>query len=248
MHDPTGMLPVAGNTQTQEDAELYSEASSGSSSWGSAVADPDPVLPPVPNDYDPSEFDTWFEDHWAMILEAANAYDVPPSVIASMLSVEHSLDARDDWEARGEFAASVACRAPLVNRVTAGGRSCETTSFGISQIQLRRARAVSGTVKDALAEIRCGTEPGAFCSFMAEVAWRSYGYGNGGIIGRLLDDQLNIHHSTAYLAALRDVAPPGTDWVTIYHREFTDLGSYNPDLEYASAFNAGLSYYAGFGV
>jgi hypothetical protein len=48
MHDPTGMLPIAGNESTQEDANRYSEGSSSSSSWGSAASEPDPVVPQVP--------------------------------------------------------------------------------------------------------------------------------------------------------------------------------------------------------
>jgi RHS repeat-associated protein len=56
MHDPTGMLPIAGNESTQEDANRYSEGSSSSSSWGSAASEPDPVVPQVPMPSGPRRF------------------------------------------------------------------------------------------------------------------------------------------------------------------------------------------------
>jgi hypothetical protein len=191
--------------------------------------------PAVDGAFDPGHYQTWIEDHLAAIYTASKAFDVPASVIAGVLAVEHEYDRRSDPKTLGEWGLSRLCGAPFIGRAGV----CDTASFGAGQVQIRRAELVDTAVREAVAEHLCTA---AECADVIRSVWAT---GRGALIGRLRDEGTNILYVAAYMDLLRDTATPGTSWRVIY-QEVTDpaVGSYNAYQRFGAGFVAASSYYS----
>jgi hypothetical protein len=64
------------------------------------------------------------------------------------------------------------------------------------------------------------------------------------MIDRLRDERFNIFYTAAYLDLLRDVAPSGSDWPTIYGTEFSsEVGEHNGYPHFISGFTQAMNAY-----
>ena len=80
----------------------------------------------------------------------------------------------------------------------------------------------------------------------SELLTHNPGPGDGmrGMFNRLENDRLAIHYAAAYMGLLKSATPPATDGLPCTHHEFVPaIGSYNPDLRFAAASQAGIDYF-----
>jgi RHS repeat-associated protein len=199
--------------------------------------------------FDPGHYATWMNRYASTIRTAAHAFGIPPSVIAGVLATENALDDRNLGRALFEFAASKGCGAPLLGRFChgqswlgwlpfLGDRIKRGVSFGAGQIQVRRAELVDSAVRDAVAAEFCDS---AACSEFFRQHW---GGGEGGLAGRLRNEETNILYVAAYLDRLRATAPEGARWPSVYQTVFdSGVGSYNASSDFAAGFRASRSYF-----
>jgi hypothetical protein len=166
------------------------------------------------------------------VTEAAEYFDVPRSVIAAVLETEFELDAQSSAE---RFLEATAMRLACSNFATGGTSACGERSVGVGQIQVRRADYVDDDVKAFFAE----SADGDFSRFKIEAFW---GGDPAEVFERLQQEHTNSVYVTAYMAALRDEHPSGTDWGTIYS-ERTQIGEYNTDPDFRAQFESSGSYY-----
>lgn len=99
----------------------------------------------------------------------------------------------------------------------------------MGQVQVRRAELVDADVRDW---------------WVRTTGVNMWERGMGGLVGRLRDENWNIMYVAAYMNKLREAAPPGASWETIYGTVFnTSLGSYNSTPKFVHDFEASRFFY-----
>ncbi len=214
------------------------------------------LLEPV--EFDPGEYQTWTYRHLQAIYFASEAFDVPPSVIAGVLAVEHEYDARGRWKSLGEWFSSKVCGAPLVGSWCDGVPGYPEDwplaknirpglSFGAGQVQLRRAELVDQEVRALCADGACDEALGSRRPVCTKagcvVVGADWGSGMGALIGRLRNEETNILYVAAYMDLLRDSAPESWTWRGIYRKPQPVIGSYNANPLFARAFAKARRWY-----
>ncbi len=216
------------------------------------------LLEPV--EFDPGEYQTWTYRHLQAIYFASEAFDVPPSVIAGVLAVEHEFDKRSSGEMRLEgFPIGLFCTLPALLGdhlpPLVGFKPCREVSFGPGQVQIRRAELVDQAVRTLCAEGACdalGSDtprlppwlrlPLCGDSFTCGlVDWGAHG--RSALISRLLNEDVNILYVAAYMDLLRDSAPESWTWRGIYRKPQPVIGSYNANPLFARAFAKARRWY-----
>lgn len=204
-----------------------------------------------PSDFDPVDYRTWVEDQSDDLKWAASKFDIPPSVLAATMVVEHAFDTRSAIKFGGEAAIAAVCATSDVLQATGW---CERRSFGSGQIQLRRARLVDDAVSRAYGydESGCGPGTGPFCLRIigGGMLWAStvvrdkWDKSTAGILMRLLNEDKAISYTAAYLNLLRDHQPPDTSWATIYGTPQPGIGEYNATLKFVAGFTKAATYFS----
>jgi hypothetical protein len=108
--------------------------------------------------------------------------------------------------------------------------------------RIRSAELVDTDVRDAIAEAVAEYNSCPECGDEVLAAWDA---DRGSIIGRLRDEGWNIVYVTAYQSRLRETAPDGASWETVYGTEFdAAVGEYDADPKSIAGFVASKSYYS----
>jgi RHS repeat-associated protein len=192
--DHSGMYWMVGNGEerTQYETAAYGGyTQTGSWPYASCHArcGSDP-LDQYGEDFDPYDYQDWVDEHLDDINAAADAFDVPPSVITGATVNEFWNDSdqslSDGTKALGCEAPGVRCLGRLVAKLNG---DCEKASYGPGQIQKRRARLVDSAVHQLLGDIEK-------CAWLFH-CWHT---DDAHLVSRLRDERTNNYYTAVYLA------------------------------------------------